>query len=337
MFTEIIEKISNNINLSFEEACYSMEKIISGEINNSLIAAFLISLKIKKIQPIEIAGFIKAMKAKSIQLSIPDSIDVCGTGGDHSNTFNISTAVSFITAAAGIKVAKHGNRSISSQSGSADVLKELGININLSKDQTEYAINNLGISFLFAPDYHPSLKNVMPVRRELGIRTVFNILGPLLNPANVDYQMIGVFDNETADLISESINYLNKKKVTIICNENKYDEIILDGMTRIILCENGDIIESYISNELFNYPRVPVTNITCKNPSESAEIIFDVFNGNLNNPYGYTIAANSAYALYSANYSNSLKECQKYAEDIILSKKAKLKLNDLAEYCRSIN
>ena len=190
MIKYYIEKVIDKENLTIKEAYDAMDKIMSGEVNPSQLAGFLIALKSKGETAEEIGGFANAMRNKSIKLDVEGEniIDVCGTGGDYSGTFNISTTTAFIVAGAGIKVAKHGNRSISSNSGSADVLSELGININLNAEQSQRALTKVGISFLFAPNFHPAMKYAAPVRKELGIKTVFNLLGPLTNPANTKKQ-----------------------------------------------------------------------------------------------------------------------------------------------------
>ena len=218
-----IEKVIIREDLTFEEAYHVMHTIMSGEVNNAHLAGILIALKAKGECAAEIAGFAKAMREKSIKVKVsnPNVIDVCGTGGDDSGTFNISTAAAFVVAGAGVAVAKHGNKSISSRSGSADVLTEMGININLSPDATKQALEEIGISFLFAPQYHPAMKYAAVVRKELGMKTAFNLLGPLTNPAGTKRQLIGVYNNRSAKLLAEAAQYLDMEHVCFICTGDK--------------------------------------------------------------------------------------------------------------------
>lgn len=331
MIKEIIQKVINKEKLNFNEAHVAMNKIMSGEVNNSQIAALLTALKSKGETAEEVAGFALAMREKSIKVnSTIQAVDVCGTGGDNSNTINISTAVAFVVAGTGIKVAKHGNRSISSKSGSSDVLTELGVNINLSNETSKKALEEVGITFLFAPNYHPAMKYVMPVRRELGFKTVFNILGPLTNPAETKKQIIGTFGNATAKLMREAVKYLDMEKVCFICTENKYDEITLTGKTFVYEYDNKSGNKDYvITPETFNYPQIDITDIVGGTPKENAKQILNLFEKKEKTPLYFVVAANAAFALYSFGFSNNLNECQKAAEDSIDNGKALLKLKKL--------
>lgn len=338
MIKEYLEKVINNENLSFEESFTAMSEIMNGEVNNSHLAGFLIALKSKGEKPAEVAGFAKAMQEKSIRINCDDEnvIDVCGTGGDNSGSFNISTATAFVVAGAGVKVAKHGNRSISSKSGSADVLQSLGVNINLTKDQSEEALNKIGIAFLFAPLYHPAMKYAAPVRKELGMKTVFNMLGPLTNPARVKKQIIGTFNLKAAKTMAEAAKYLDLKKVCFVCGSNKYDEIFLGDITEVNEYNQGKDISSYtLSNESFNYPLIQQNDIKGDTPEVNAQIILKVFNNQAKNGAFHTVAANAALALYAADYSESLNECKRAAENSIISGAALNKLNELKKFSSS--
>jgi len=275
------------------------------------------------------------MRDKSIKIQCNDknAIDVCGTGGDNSGTFNISTAVAFTAAGAGVKVAKHGNRSISSKCGSADVLQELGVNINLTKELSEEALNTIGIAFLFAPLYHPAMKYAAQVRKELGIKTVFNMLGPLTNPAEVKKQIIGTFNRNAAKTMSEALEYLDSEKVCFVCCNDKFDEIHLGDTTTVYEFEKGMGTKSYnISNEDFDYPKIDFRQIKGDSSAENAKIILEVLENKVKNGAFHTIAANTALALYTSGYSQNLKECAKAAEDSILSGAAMEKLNELRKF-----
>ncbi|MCL5027734.1 MAG: anthranilate phosphoribosyltransferase [Bacteroidetes bacterium] len=338
MIKEYLEKIVSNKDLSFDESFTAMSEIMNGEVNNSHLAGFLIALKSKGEMPAEVAGFAKAMQEKSIRINCVDEnvIDVCGTGGDNSGSFNISTATAFVVAGAGVKVAKHGNRSISSKSGSADVLQSLGVNINLTKDQSEEALNNIGIAFLFAPLYNPAMKYAAIVRKELGMKTVFNMLGPLTNPARVKKQIIGTFNLKAAKTMAEAAKYLDLKKVCFICGNNKYDEIFLGDLTEVNEYNQGKDITSYtLSNESFNYPLIQQNDIKGDTPEVNAQIILEVFSNHKKNGAFHTVAANAALALYAADYSDNLNECQRAAENSILSGAALNKLNELKKFSSS--
>jgi len=335
MIKSIIEKLIEKENLSFVESISTMESIMEGKVNNSQLAAFLIALKAKGETAIEIAGFAKAMRNKSIKVETDtnDLIDVCGTGGDYSGTFNISTAVAFVVAGAGIKVAKHGNRSISSNSGSADVLVELGININLNAEQTKQALDKVGISFLFAPNFHPAMKYAATVRKELGIKTVFNLLGPLTNPAGTKKQLIGVYNNKSSKLMSEAVKHLEMEKVCFVCTDNKMDEISLCDETDVNEFNVvADLNQYKITNETFGYPKLKLNDIKGDSPKYNAELISDLFMNKKRTPAFFVVAANSAVALYSAGYSNDFHICRKAAEESITSGSALQKLNELKKF-----
>jgi anthranilate phosphoribosyltransferase len=297
----------------------------------------LIALKSKGECAEEIAGFALAMREKSIKLknSNDNVIDVCGTGGDNSGTFNISTAVAFVVAGSGVKVAKHGNKSISSKCGSADVLNELGVNINLPVEQSAEALEKMGITFLFAPQYHPAMKYAAQVRKELGMKTIFNMLGPLTNPAGVKKQLIGTYSDNAMSLMAKAAQYLDYEKVSFLCAGNKYDEIILDQEIKTIEVNGKDLIESEISADTFDYPKIKVNDIKGGDVKENAQIILDALTHNYENKYFYTICANAALALYSAGVAVDLLECKNIAEESLKSGAAYEKLSALIEFGKS--
>ncbi|MEI7811503.1 MAG: anthranilate phosphoribosyltransferase [Ignavibacteria bacterium] len=332
MIKHYIEKVAAGDNLTIEESFDAMDKIMSGGINNSQLSGFLIALKTKTETAEEIAGFTKAMRNKSIKLNIDTTnlVDVCGTGGDYSGTFNISTATAFVVAGAGVRVAKHGNRSISSKTGSADVLAELGININLTAKQAEAALETAGITFLFAPNYHPAMKYATEVRRELGMKTVFNMLGPLINPAGVKRQLIGVFSRKVANILANATVYLDMEKVCFVNTSDCLDEISLTGITECNEYSHGQDIKVYnITNKTFDYPEVELKNILGDTSACNAAIILGILKDKKINSAFYVIAANAAFALYCAGFSNDMKVCLKAAEEAILSGAAFNKLNIL--------
>lgn len=335
---QVIEKLLDDSHLSFEEAYSVMTSIMEGNASPVMISAFLTAMKAKGETAEEVAGFAKAMREHSIKIKCddPNVIDVCGTGGDNSGTFNISTATAFVVAAFGVPVAKHGNRSISSNSGSADVLKALGVNTNMSPQVAEHALNEIGITFLFAPLYHPAMKFAAPVRHELKIRTVFNILGPLTNPVPLKKQMIGTFSNEAAELLCSASKYLDYEKISVICNNNKYDEILLEHKTSVYeLNEKKQITFYQLSNHDFNYEQIKTESIKGGTPEENAELILDIFQNHKMNGAFHTICANAALALKVAGAFDNLSDATKAAEEAILSNKAFNKLKQLIEISNS--
>lgn len=333
MIKSYLEKLINKEHLSEAEAYDVMLRIMSGEVSPVFLSALLISLKSKGESPDEISGFVKAMREKSIKINAAEAIDVCGTGGDSSGTFNISTAVAFVVAGTGIKVAKHGNKSVSSNSGSADVLKELGVNIEMKPEKAEACINEIGITFLYAPLYHPAMKYAAETRKELGIRTVFNMIGPMTNPASVKRQIIGTFNDHSANLLCESANRLEYTRVNFICNDNRYDEILLDNRNVIFEFDylSGNSRYFYTSDD-FRYPSVSRKKLQCHNSKESASIILNLLQNISADGAFHTVTANAAVALRCAGYSESLDDCLGAAEKSVRSGAAYNKLKKLVEY-----
>ncbi len=333
MIKKMLLKLIDGKNLSLEESTNVMNEIMTGKVNPSLLSGILVALKSKGEIAEEIAGFALAMRENSIKLNNTDDnvIDVCGTGGDSSGTFNISTATAFVVAGAGVKVAKHGNRSISSNCGSADVLTELGVNINLPVEQSAKALEEIGITFLFAPKFHPAMKHAAQVRRELGMKTIFNLLGPLTNPAGVKKQIIGAYSDNTVKLLSQAAHYLEFDKVCFLCAGNKYDEIILDQKTKMIEYNNDGLTEIEISAATFGYPEVSVSEIQGGDVKDNAQIILEIFKNKNRNGAFHTVCANAAVALYSAGVSDDLKKCKNAAEESILTGAAYNKLKSLIE------
>lgn len=330
-----LEKVIEGHHLSFDEAYQVMYSIMSGNENNSKIASLLTALKIKGETSEEVAGFVKAMREKVIKIKCEDDklVDVCGTGGDGSGTFNISTAVAFVVAGAGVKVAKHGNRSISSKSGSSDVLHELGVDVQLNPELSEKALNEIGIAFLFAPLYHPAMKHVAPIRKELEFRSIFNILGPLTNPAGTKRQLIGTFNESTSKLMADAIRMLEMEKVSFVCTNNSFDEITLSHPSKIIEIQNDNSMYLYeLTHNSLDFPNVDLTKLQGGSAKENAEIIHKLFfEKEKNEPY-YVVVANAALALKTAGLSSDIKECAMIAEESIQSGKTLEKLTQLKEF-----
>lgn len=326
-----LEKILQRENLTLVEAYNTMNMIMSGEVNNSLLSALLIALKMKGYHPDEIAGFAKAMRDNSLKIKNDiDAIDLCGTGGDSSGTFNISTTSAFITAGAGVAVAKHGNRAVSSSCGSADLLDSLGVNINLEPERAENILNEIGISFLFAPIYHPAMKHAAQVRKELGMKTIFNLLGPLTNPANVKKQLIGTYSNEAASLLSQASSNLDYEKVCFICTDDRFDEFIPNE--KCVVYEDGkNFISTYyeLTAESLNLPIVNIENLKVKSSNENRDMSLSILKKKDKTEAYYTAIANAALAIYVAGKSDDLIECKHLAEESVLSGNAFNKLNSL--------
>src|SRR4051812_32716332 len=254
MITEALHKLANHRQaLSREEARAVMAEILAGQATNAQIAALLVALHMKGETVEEIVGFAEAIRAAAIPLNVSNSaldvsgterdalVDTCGTGGDASGTFNISTATALTVAGAGVRVAKHGNRSVTSKCGSADVMEALGININLPASRVAVCLEEVGIAFLFAPAMHSAMKYVQPARRELRLRTVFNLLGPLTNPANASAQVVGVYSSELVDKVAEALSMLGLKRALVVHGCDGLDEITVTGATRIAEVRNGRV------------------------------------------------------------------------------------------------
>ena len=334
MILKGLNKLFKNENLTFNESKTIAELIMQGAVNNSQISALLTALKIKGETSTEIAGFATAMRNSGVKINVPDEnlIDVCGTGGDNSGSFNISTAVAFVVAGAGIKVAKHGNRSITSKSGSSDVLEELGVNINLSPQKSQQALSEIGIAFLFAPIYHPAMKNVAPVRLELGFKTIFNILGPLTNPANTKRQLIGTSNDEVALKMAEAAKLLGMESVAFVCTNNQYDEITLTDTSKIVKLLDNKITEEVVTPKSFGFPHITLADIKGGTPHENAQIILSIFTNQSNKAQLNVVTANAALAIQTANRTISLTQAIEIALDSIYSGKALNKLNELIEF-----
>ena len=337
MLKEAIKKISNKENLNEEEAYSSVNEIMKGEALPSQIGAFLVGLRMKGETVGEITGSARAMRdnASIVKLESEYVIDTCGTGGDGSKTFNISTAVAIIAAAAGVKVAKHGNRAVSSSSGSADVLQELGINIDVEPEKAKKLIDEKGMAFLFAQKYHSAMKNVGPVRKELGIRTVFNILGPLTNPAFVKGQVLGVYSKDLTHTLAEVLLKLGSEKAMVVHGGDGLDEITTTTTTYVSEIREGKVIDYEIEPEKLGIPLAKVEDIKGSSAKENAGIIIDILKGK-RGPKRDIVVLNTAAALYVGKVAENLEQGIKLTEDIIDSGKAYEKLNELVEYSKEV-
>lgn len=332
MIKHAIQKLIERKDLSEEEAMGAMDCIMEGAATPAQIAAFVTALRMKGETIEEITGCARVMrlKAERITLDLPYYIDIVGTGGDGADTFNISTASAFVAAAGGVAVAKHGNRAVSSRSGSADVLEALGIDIEITPLQAKENIEKLGIGFMFAPRYHKSMKHAAGPRRELGIRTIFNILGPLTNPAEAKGQVLGVFDERLTRPMAQVLHNLGVEKALVIHGMDGLDEITTTGATRVAELKDGKITEYSIRPEFFGITMASLEEIRGGTPQENGIILTRVLSGEKGPKRDITLM-NSAAALYVGKAAASLAEGIKLAEDLIDSGKAMKKLEALRE------
>ncbi|MDP3733301.1 MAG: anthranilate phosphoribosyltransferase [Candidatus Daviesbacteria bacterium] len=314
--------------LSSKEAGFLLEKIISGELNPFQSAAVLVGLRTKGETVEEILGFIQTMRKHMIKIKAPGAIDIVGTGGDGSGTFNISTAASFVVAGCGVKVAKHGNRAASSKCGSADVLERLGVNINLLPDQAEEVFEKVGMVFLFAPFFHPAMKKIAPIRKELGIRTIFNFLGPFLNPAGTKRQLLGVPNIKIAAKLAKVAVKLKFDHLLLVASEDGMDEITTTARTKIFEVR-GYRIKSYsISPKQFGIKPTTKQELMGKDIKDNVSIIKNILKGKRNAKRDIVVL-NTAAAIYLAGKTKNIFDGILLAEQSIDSGSAMAILENL--------
>jgi anthranilate phosphoribosyltransferase len=277
----LLEKLMRRETLSVDEAADGMRAIMSGEATPAQIGALLVGLTMKGERPAEITGLAKTMRATAVQLTktFEDVFDTCGTGGDRSGTFNISSAAALVAAAAGLRVAKHGNRSVSSQCGSADVYEALGINVAASPAVVEQSLEDVGIAFFFAPTFHPSMRHATPVRRELGVRTAFNLLGPLTNPAGTTRQLVGVPHSELTELIARSLLMLGSERAWVVHGADGIDELSTTGHTKVSECRNGAVSTFYVHPSDFGLSKAKPGDLQGGDAAANAAIVREVIDG----------------------------------------------------------
>jgi len=328
MIREAIGKAVLGKDLTLEEATGAMNEIMSGEATQAQIAAYLTALRIKGESIDEITASAKVMREKAEQVKVQgDVIDIVGTGGDCANTFNVSTISSLVVAAAGIKVAKHGNRSVSSKCGSADVLEALGVNIGLAPHQVQKVLEKTGICFMFAPVFHTSMKYVAAPRRDMGIRTIFNILGPLANPANANIQLLGVFDEALCEPLIRTLENLGVKRAMGVYGRVGLDELSLCGDTFVCELNSGRINKYILSPEDFGLSRCELSDLAGGDALENAEIAKRILTGEKGAKRDMVLL-NSAAALYISGADESLKNCVNIAAEMIDNGRAANKLSD---------
>jgi len=337
MVREAIAKLVEGKNLSEDEIVAALNCIMEGEATPAQIGSFITALRIKGETIEEITGCAKVMRQKADRITVDKDyfIDIVGTGGDCSYTFNISTAAAFVTAAGGVTVAKHGNRSVSSKSGSADVLESLGVNISLEPQKVKECIEKIGIGFMFAQTFHKSMKYAAGPRRELGIRTIFNILGPLTNPASAKGQLLGVFNEKLTEPLAHVLSNLGVENAMVVYGMDGMDEISLSAQTKVSELKNGKVDNYFLNPEDYGLKMVNKEELVGGDSKENAKIILSILNGD-RGPKRDIVVLNAAAALYVGRATKDLQSGIAMAEELIDSGKALNKLNELKELSNSM-
>ena len=321
-------------NLSFAETHEVMRQIMTGEASDAQIAAFLMGMAMKGETPEEISAAAQVMRElmKPVHLDAENVVDIVGTGGDGANLFNVSTAASFVVAAAGGRVAKHGNRGVSSSSGSADLFAVAGIHLDLDAGQVARCIEQVGVGFMFAPNHHPAMRYAVAPRREMGVRTLFNILGPLTNPAGAPNQVLGVYSPALVPLMAEVLRRLGSRHVLVVHAEDGLDEISPAAPTRVAELQEGEITEYVITPEALGIERQPLDALKVGSAEESLRLVEQALVGE--GPGADIVALNAGAALYASGIADSLKEGVALAQDAQASKLPLEKLKELANFTR---
>jgi len=348
VITEALHQLANHRrSLSREQARELMSAILNGQATDAQIAALLVALHMKGETVEEIVGFAEAIRAAAAPLILQrDSaldvsgterdalVDTCGTGGDASGTFNVSTATALTVAGAGVRVAKHGNRSVTSKCGSADVMEALGININLPPARVAACLEQVGIAFLFAPAMHSAMKYVQPARRELRLRTVFNLLGPLTNPARASAQVVGVYSFDLVDKVAEALSMLGLNRALVVHGSDGLDEITISGPTRVAEVRNGNVRSYEVTPEQFGMQRSPIESLMGGDAGENAAIIRAILSGE-KSPKRDVVVLNAAAALVAAGRADSIEQGLPAAAMALDSGAAKKKLEQLVSFTHS--
>ena len=333
MIKEAIAKLADRSDLSEKETEEVMLEIMEGQATPAQVSAFLMGLRVKGETMEEIAGAVRAMRAKAtrIRVGAKGVLDTCGTGGDRSHTFNISTTAAFVAAGAGLTVAKHGNRSVSSKCGSADVLTALGVKIDLPPERVADCVDEIGIGFLFAPLYHGAMKHCAGPRQELGIRTLLNILGPLTNPAGAALQVVGVFDERLTDMLCRVLVHLGAQHCFVVHGMDGLDEITLTDRTRVAEGKRGVVSSYFIEPKDFGLARIPLKELVGGMAEDNARIVRDILQGR-RGPKRDVVCLNAAPALVVGGFAKTLHEGYQQAAKVIDSGAAAEKLEKLIRF-----
>ena len=337
MIKEAVYQLINGNDLTYEQAREVMEEMMTGTATQAQMGGFLTALRMQGETIDEITAFATVMREKGIKIEPErEVIDIVGTGGDEVGTFNISTTSAFVVAAGGVPVAKHGNRSVSSKSGAADVLERLGANLDLTPEQNEKVLNACDVCFLFAQKYHSSMKYAAPVRKELGVRTVFNILGPLSNPAAATMQLLGVYDKKLAKPLAQVLSNLGVTRGVAVCGEDGLDEITLTGETDVHEIRLGEITSYNITPEQFGLRRCALQELIGGTPEENAQIARDILTGKEKGPKRDIVVMNAGMSLYLGKDGISLEEGIQMAQEILDSGKAYEKLQEFVKLTNEV-
>lgn len=330
-YSQTLTKLIGRHDLPFDEMRELMASIMGGQLTPAQISAVLIALRMKGETVNEIAAAAAVMRELSTKVNVKQSghlIDTCGTGGDGAQTFNISTASAFVAAAAGARVAKHGGRSVSSTCGSADVLEKLGVNVNLTPDQVAQCVDQIGVGFMFAPNHHSAMKHAAPVRRELGVRTLFNLLGPLTNPAGAQNQVLGVFHQSLTAKLAQVLGELGSRHVLVVHGADGMDEISISEGTYIAELKDGKVSEYTVHPDLFGLPSAPISTLRVANADQACEKLLGVLNNEVGVPRDI-VQLNAGAAIYVAGLASTLEEGVTKADSVIASGASKTKLDQL--------
>ena len=331
---EALQRTIEHREIFHDEMLHIVRLIMKGEVSPVMMAALITGLRVKKESIGEITAAAQVMREFSTKVHVADKtnlVDIVGTGGDGSNTFNISTCSMFVAAAAGAKISKHGGRGVSSKSGSADVLESLGININLSPAAIAQSVTEVGIGFMFAPNHHPAMKNVAPVRKELGIKTIFNILGPLTNPADAPNILMGVFHPDLVGIQVRALQRLGAEHAVVVYGRDGMDEVSLGAATLVGELKNGQITEYEIHPEDFGLPMVSNRALKVETPEQSRQMLLDVLSGATGAAHDI-VCLNAGAALYAANVADSMLAGVQLARKAIESGAARQKLDQLIAF-----
>jgi anthranilate phosphoribosyltransferase len=334
MFADLLEKLRRHEDLSTEEASRAMGAIMDGEAQPAHIAGLLMALALKGEKPAEMAGFARAMRSRAVPLPEPvsDVLDTCGTGGDGAHTFNVSTAAALVLAGCGVRVAKHGNRAVSSRCGSADVFAALGVGLDAPADRVMQALHEAGVAFFFAPAWHPSMRHAALTRRELGVRTAFNLLGPLTNPAGATRQLVGVSRPEHTELMARTLGDLGADRAWVVHGAGGLDEISTIGHTKVSELRNGMLNTFYVHPSDVDLPVASLSDLAGGTAAENAAVIEEILDGRAG-PRRDVVLLNAAAALLVAGRAGSLRQGVERAADSIASGRAKAALASLRRIC----
>ena len=335
---EILHKISEFESLSKEEIKTAIRDMIEGRATDSQIGAFIMGMKMKGESIEEIEGAAQVFRELATKVDVPDThqlVDTCGTGGDRQGTFNVSTVTAFVLAGAGLRVAKHGNRSVSSKSGSADLLEHLGAKIDLSPQQVAIMIQELGIGFMFAPIYHPAMKRVLGPRREVGVRSIFNLVGPLSNPAGAKRQLMGVFSEKLVDRMAHALKSLGSISAVVVHGNDGLDEVSISSSTKIAELKNGQVVLYEFMPEDMGFKRYPLSSVCVSGVEESAQMALSVLKGE-ESPAYYMVLLNSMFGIIASGTTDEKKTALEMAKESIHGGRAYQKLRRFIELSQKL-